>query len=260
MILRNQLHRWLIASTALVTALLLPYQAAQSQSITQFTTQQSLSPFTPKSMFNTQTLSNGETVVYQPSHPYYAQIIQGIEQVNAELRVSDPGLEAIHLTYYIYNGKKFSPMPDQILLASEYVKALSAILYYNPNSNHIIASTSLGDGVTLGAASDGQHAQTPPQTPPPSATKRLTYHEKGHVKWSRMTAEEKATWEIIWSASNKLNWARPTNTYIKADGTTGRYYEINAEEGFCEAYADNKLGGVTLDSAITTFLNNVQPV
>lgn len=210
-------------------------------------------------IYGIHTLNNGQQVIYESSHPYAQQIIDSIQEAVRYFWLHDPGLVTVPMTYYIFNGKKYSD-PGMVLLASEYMEP-DAIFFYNPTSSHLLALSKSGDHMTLGAASDGQAGQTPP----PNSTLRLTYHELGHVKWSKMTDEQKAVWNETYNLSKDLDLQRPVNTYTRADGSTGVYYDdMGPEEGFCEAFADNLLGpsngGAELDQIITAFLDYLPPV
>jgi hypothetical protein len=186
-------------------------------------------------------------LIYEQGYPNVTELIQSIYAVAATLAIADPGLLTDSMTFYAYNGKKYSPAPEEVLLGSEYA-APDVILFYNPSSPHIIARRP-GAGLAWGAPASDAKAD------------RLLGHEMGHVKWHKMTQHEKDAWLEVYELSKALDVKRPTNGYTKKDGTTGNYYDdFGAEEGFCEAFADHYTKTdpeVELDKSITNFLDNL---
>ena len=85
-------------------------------------------------------------------------------------------------------------------------------------------------------------------------TKRLVYHEMGHVKWNGLDAHQKQVWTEVWKLVIDLG-IQPQEPYTD-HGKCKNYFEKDAVEGFCVAYSFIKTSE-TVDSSITNFFSNL---
>lgn len=201
-------------------------------------------------------------LIHEQGYPNVAGLVQAIQNVAAVMAIVDPPVFADHITFYAYDKKKYS-VYDEVLLASEYADS-DMIILYNPNSPHVMASKTHAT-YTMGLAAAATD----------NSTDRILTHELGHARWKKMTPQQKEAWWEVYEYTKLLDKKRPTNGYVRKDGSTGRYYDdfpvnkdangnpipgTEGEEGFCEAFADHYTATdpeVELDTSIKNYLDNL---
>lgn len=185
-------------------------------------------------------------VIYDVTHPKWPEIVQSIYDAANLIVAFDANLLLKPMTFYIFNGKRLGFPPNKISLDSEFFEP-DMIHFYNSDATNFVATGPTNKNQkTLGAIAGGD-------------TLRTTMHEFGHSKYGEMTDEAKDAWQEVWEMTIMLDLDRPTLTFTNKEGKKQRYYEYSAEEGFCEAYADNYATNQPLDVTITIFLGNLPP-